>query len=437
MAKLSRRGLLKTGAALAVSSAATVNATTKADAADRAGAKYNWGHSIDFGEQYFVRSEEILSNIRRTELPLIGDVSSRMAQCVAKGGKVFYDAYVGHMGNFECLEENKGNPGLITSNPKSVKPELLQAGDILVTSNVNAKVKVARDRGVYVVGVPVCYIDHEGAPRGFVTPNENGWLLADTSSVILKSYIPHTQGIVDCPQVPEMKICPSAASPLASLFWMVQCELANKIKNSGAKAVDKSAAFLDVILSRLRDAYRRQKDYIFDQTPTVAKRIAAGAGYHCTSDHAGVAREASGIANGPMMTNANRKKMKKGDVYLLATIEPDSPKILEEAKQARELEMFIISIAPASSAALRKQSDVFIDNLCPEGGGLLDVAGFPTKIGTAGGILNNLLMWIFTAQFIDEMVRRGHIPWFFMGLHQVGGKEYNQGVRPCFLQQGF
>ena len=34
-------------------------------AADRAGAKYNWGHSMDFGEQYYVRIHEILDHSLR------------------------------------------------------------------------------------------------------------------------------------------------------------------------------------------------------------------------------------------------------------------------------------------------------------------------------------------------------------------------------------
>ncbi len=58
---------------------------------------------------------------------------------------------------------------------------------------------------------------------------------------------------------------------------------------------------------------------------------------------------------------------------------------------------------------------MFIDNFCPEGGGSLDIPGFPEKVATVGGILNNWLMWIFTAQFIDEMVRAGWVPWFWMG----------------------
>ena len=58
-------------------------------------------------------------------------------------------------------------------------------------------------------------------------------------------------------------------------------------------------------------------------------------------------------------------------------------------------------------------------------------------MATAGDIINNWLMWIFTAQFVDEMVRRGWVPWFWMGGFRVGGGEYNNANRPFFLEQGF
>jgi len=437
MLKMSRRNVLKTGAALAAGTAAMGSGVRYADAADRAGAKYNWGHAMDFGEQYYVRILEILESIRRNEMQLIGEISSRMADTVKKGGRVWYDAYIGHMGSTECLEENKGNPRIFTSNSDKIKYDQMKPGDVLATNNVNENVRTARDSGVYVVGIPVNYVDNEWTPRGFVHPNPNNWMLGDTSSAILQSYIPYTQGIVDCPEIPEMKLCPSSANSLCSLFWMFQCEVANKLKNPKAKPVDKSAEFLDTVIGHLRDIYRLQKDYMFDYAPTVAKLIGNGGNYHCTTDHGGVQSESNGVAMGPMMTNAFRDKMKKGDVHLVATIEPDSQKIVDEAKKAKEMGMFVVAIAPGNSIQIRRSSDVFIDNLSPEGGGLIDIPGLSEKVGTVGGIMNNMLMWIFTAQFIDEMVRRGWIPWFWMGFYQVGGGEYDDAIKQFFQRQGF
>ncbi len=437
MSKLSRRNLLKSGAVLAAGTAALGTGVRHADAADRAGSKYNWGHTMDFGEQYYVRVNEILESIRRNEMNLIGDISSRMAETKKKGGTVWYDAYVGHMGTIECLEENKGNPRIIKSNPKDIKHDQMKSGDVLVTNSVNENVRGARDRGAYVVGVPVNYIDNEWTPRGFVTPNVNNWLLGDVSSVILQSYVPYTQGVVDCPEIPEMKICPSSANSVCSLYWMFQAELANKMKNPKAKPVDKSAEILDTVLSRVAEAYRLQKNAMFDNAATVAKLIGSGGYYHVTSDHGGVQSEANGVAMGPMMTNAFRGKMKKGDVHLVATIEPDSQKIIDEAKKAKEMGQFVVSIAPGNSIQIRRYSDLFIDNLSPEGGGLLTIPGFTEKVGTVSGVINNFLMWIFTAQFLDEMVRRGWVPWFWMGFYQTGGREYDEAIKQFFQKQGF
>ena len=437
MPKLSRRNVLKSGALLAAGTAALGGGVRYADAADRAGSKYNWGHTMDFGEQYYIRVSEILESIRRNEMNLIGDISSRMAETVKKGGKVWYDAYVGHMGYIECLEENKGNPRIITSNPDNIKHDQMKSGDVLVTNAVNENVRGAREKGVYVVGVPVNYIDNEWTPRGFVNPNVNNWLLGDVSSIILQSYVPYTQGVVDCPEVPEMKICPSAANSMCSLYWMFQAELANKLKNPKAKPVEKSAEVLDTVLSRVAEAYRLQKNTMFDQAATVAKLIGNGGNYHMTSDHGGVQSEANGVAMGPMMTNAFRDKMKKGDVHMVATIEPDSQKIIDEAKKAKDMGQFVVAIAPGNSLKIRQYSDLFIDNLSPEGGGLLQIQGFAEKVGTVGGVINNFLMWIFTAQFIDEMVRRGWVPWFWMGFYQVGGKAYDEAIKQFFQKQGF
>ena len=439
MPKFSRRNVLKSGAALAAGAAAMGSGVRSADAADRAGSRYNWGHTVAFGEQYYVRIAEMLESIRQNEMKLIGDISTRMAETLKNGGNVFMHAQAGHMGYIEFKEENKGNPRILKSSTvwNGGDYDKMKPGDVLMTNYVNENVRKARDSGVYVVGVPVCYVDNEWAPRGFVTPNPNNWLLGDVSSIILQSYIPYTQGIIDCPEIPEMKLCPSAASVLCSLFWMFQGETANKFKNKNAKPVDKSSEFLATVLSRLHEGYRHQKDYMFDTAATVAKLIGNGAYYHVTSDHTGVQSESNGVAMGPRMTNAFRKNMKKGDVHLLATIEPDSQKIIDEAKKAREMGMFVVSIAPANSLKIRFYSDVFIDNLSPEGGGFMQIPGFPEKIGTVGGIVNNMLMWIFTGQFIDEMVRRGWVPWFSIGGYTVGSGPYNKAMEQFFRKQGF
>ncbi len=442
--KILRRDFLKSGTALV--SGSTVGRCL--EAADRAGSKYNWGHTMDFGQQYHVRMMDIMEMIRRNEMDLIGDLSSRMAECLAKEGNVWMQSQMGHMPTNEFSQDHEANPQFLKSSTsldvKTHRYDRMQPGDVLMTNYVNEQVRAVRDRGVYVIGVPVCYIDNESAPRGYVVPNANDWLLGDVSSVILQSYIPYTQGIVDCPEIPEMKICPSSSNSLCSLYWMFQAEVASKFTNKTARYVDKSALFLDTLLERISRAYSQQKDYLFDHAPAVAKRIGNGAHYHAFSDPGAVSHEATGVAMGPMMTNAFSGLLKggaadrtKGDVFLLACTEPDSPVVVKKAQESRENGMFVVSIGPGNSAQLRKYSDVFIDNFSPEGHGLIEIAGLDKKVATVGDIINNWLMWIFTAQFVDEMVRRGWVPWFWMGGFRIGGGPYNTANLPFFMDQGF
>ena len=440
MSTLSRRNALKSGAVLAAGiTTGSGAAVRRAHAASVPSPEHTWGHTVDFGEQYHTRMMSIMESIRRTEMGLIGDLSSRMADTLKKGGNVWMQAQAGHMGYIEFKEENKGNPHILRSGTtwNGGDYDQMKSGDVLMTNYVNEEVRAARDKGVYVVGVPVCYVDNEWAPRGFVSPNVNDWLLGDVSSIILQSYIPYHQGIVDCPQIPEMKLCPSAANSLNSLYWMFQAEVANKFKNVRAKHIDFSAQYLDTLLARITDACHKQKDVIFGTAATVAKFIGRGSHYHVASDHGGVASESNGVAMGPMMTNAFRRDRKKGDVQLVATIEPDSPKMIETAKDAKDTGMFVVAIAPGNSNRLRLTADVFIDNLSPEGGGFFTIKGFDEKVSTIGGVMNNWLMWVFTAQFVDEMVRRGWIPWFYIGGYTEGGGDYNNVAKRFFRQQGF
>jgi len=439
MGTLSRRNVLKTGALLTAGVTGLGSGVSYVDAADRAGARYNWGHTIDFGEQYYRNMKVIIEQIKSNEMELIGDLTSRMAEAVKKGGNGWMQAQAGHMGYIEFDEKHKGNPGILKSHLSwnGGDYDKMKSGDVLMTNYVNEDVRAAKDKGVYVIGVPVNYVDNEWAPRGFTSPNVNDWLLGDVSNVILQSYIPYHQGIVDCPQIPEMKICPSAANSLNSLYWMFQAEVANKVKNRKAKHVDYSLRYIDTILERITKAYHHQKNYMFDNAPTVAKMIGAGGHFHVRSEHKGVEAESNGIAMGPMMTNAFRNDKKKGDVHLFATIEPDDATIVKEAKDAKDMGMFVVSIAPGNSNELRKHSDVFIDNLSPEGGGMFEIKGIDERVSTAGGVMNNWLMWIFTSQFVDEMVRRGWIPWFWIGGYTVGGSDYNKAARQFFFKQGF
>jgi hypothetical protein len=41
------------------------------------------------------------------------------------------------------------------------------------------------------------------------------------------------------------------------------------------------------------------------------------------------------------------------------------------------------------------------------------------------------------AQFVDEMCRRGAVPYFWMGGYRCGGGNYNEVIHPFFLERGY
>ena len=45
-------------------------------------------------------------------------------------------------------------------------------------------------------------------------------------------------------------------------------------------------------------------------------------------------------------------------------------------------------------------------------------------------------MYMLTAQFVDEMCRRGAVPYFFMGAYR-DGSDYNSVMRPFCLERGY
>ena len=59
------------------------------------------------------------------------------------------------------------------------------------------------------------------------------------------------------------------------------------------------------------------------------------------------------------------------------------------------------------------------------------------KVSPASGILNNLILHFITAQFVDEMCRRGAVPYFWMGGYWQGGMEYNGLMGQFCRERGY
>ena len=93
-------------------------------------------------------------------------------------------------------------------------------------------------------------------------------------------------------------------------------------------------------------------------------------------------------------------------------------------------------LLPQSVQTIHKSCDVYFDDRCDEVAGVIPIPGLPDKVCPATGILNNVIMYMLTAQFVDEMCRRGAVPYFFMGAYR-DGSDYNSVMRPFCLERGY
>ena len=405
--------------------------------------EHTWGHTLPFSEAYYQEATRRLRKLHADAEKFAG-IAHKGAESLRAGGKVYTDAAVGHMPPAEMDGEREGNPAQIHCCGHGLSPEdyaTLTAGDVLITNHVNAAVRLARDAGVFVVGLPTAYVNNSTTPPGKVHPNENDWLLEDVSSVVLDTHIPWDQGIVRVPQVPEMPVFPVSSNLTCSIHWMLTAEVARALASGDQPNGDTGREYLDILFERLDAVHREDMEEIGLQAIVVAKRIIDGGRFFVRSRNGGVQGDSNSVAQGLKMTNAfDMRPAAEGgdqDTFVIAAVSADDPQELEWAEQARANGNHIIGIGPANGDALGPQCDVFFSNRCAEAAGVIEVAGVAESICPATGILNNIILHLLTAQFVDEMCRRGAVPYFYMGAYRKGGSEYNALVEDFFRERGY
>ncbi len=454
MAKLNRRKMIQTGALLGGGVAAgrwlEIPAAAHSGESDcRWQQEYTFGHTVLFMEEYYQGTLDILG-AQSGELDQIGDLTSRAASLVRKGGTVWTSMNLGHMPYYEQKDDRRGSPGIMKTHSTSLGAEKdfdqMQKGDIVFTNRANKAVLAARERGVYVVCVTINYWNNEFRPPGYNHPSHgcpDGLMLKDVSNEILHSHTPYEQGLVHAPEIPEFAICPSSGTGSGSIHWMLNAEIANKLAHPNAKAVDKSAQYLRVLTERV-ERTRSHFDRIRETTAIMAERVRAGGRWFGKSiEHPGFESEFH-VASGVAVVNfgnwdANRKK----NVMFINSISPAYP---EEVKLALEKQVegaYVVGVGPASTdgvvphGRLIDVADAGFDNFSPESGGVIKIAGQSKSICPTSGIVGNVIQQMIIAQWADEMVRRGSVPYFLFGVYREGGREYNAAMRPFFEKQGF
>ncbi len=457
MKPVSRRGALRAGGVIGAGLASGgLTATRRAEAMSKQGGigldgEYTFGHTSLFMDQYYDGTIEILSGIRG-DFDQIGDLTNRAVKVLKNGGTVWTSMNIGHMPFYEQADGRRGNPRVLrhhVKNPlklehENVRWDMLKSGDMVFTNYCSRDVKAARDRGVYVVSVTVNYTNNEFRPADFANPNEDNLLLSDVSNEILHSHVPYNQGLVQAPEIPEMTICPSTVTGSGAIHWILSAEISEKLERSNAPNISVGEQYLDILTERI-ERVREHRDAIRATAVEMTRRIRDGGRWFARSlEHPGFQSELTGVASGPMIVNwGDWEKTKDRNVMLIGAISPAYQEEIALAREKKAEGAYVIGVGPASldgdvpSERLIDSADSGFDNFSPESGGVIADPKSGSQICPTSGIVGDVIQQMICAQWTDEMVRRGSVPYYWMGFFQNGGRPYDDGIRMFFERQGF
>jgi uncharacterized phosphosugar-binding protein len=406
--------------------------------------EHTWGHTIAFGEAYYQRATQLLQKIRQ-DTAIMAEVAARCVDALRAGHKVYANITTGHMPGEELANDREGNPAPFEfSGADSCSPEqfeAMQEGDVLLTNQVGDPVLQARQVGVYVVVFTTAYVTHCDTPAGQVHPNPNNWMPEDVASRVVDSHIPWEQGLVHIPEVPEMAVFPGSGIGSCTIHWMITAEVSHALATGTTPDGQIGRQYADILLERLEQIHIQDIDQINEVAEKIAKRIIDGGYYFLRSRNGGVQSEANGVAQGLMLCNGfePRPAAEGGDkdIFLIAAVSADDPQDLQWADEARANGNYIIGIGPSDNDSLRQRCDDYFDDRCGEKAGVIAIPGRDDQVCPATGILNNIIAYTLTAQFVDEMCRRGAVPYFYMGFYRLLGTDYNNVLRPFFAARGY
>ena len=397
---------------------------------------------MSFMAKYHQGTMDILARLGNG-LDLIAELASRAAEVTRAGGTLWTSMDLGHMPVYEQAADRRGNPGLLT-NHRDFAP--LARGDMVFTHHCDPEVLAARERGVYVVCVTSNYQDNDNRQAGFTEgspSNPDRLMLKDVSNAILHSHVPYTQGLVQVPEIPEFTICPSSTTGSGTLHWLLNAEIANRLANPEGRETQAGAEYLRVLTERVRRV-AGHTDRIAAAADIMSDRVLSGGRWFARSvEHPGFQTEFN-VASGPRMVNwGDWEATTQSNIMLISAISPAYPEEVELAREKRTEGAYTIGIGPNAlddhvpEECLIDMVDAGFDNLSPESGGVIEIPGREGAICPTSGIVGNVIQQMITAQWTEEMARRGSVPTFMRGFYQAGGREYNDAMEPVFEQRGY
>ncbi len=403
-----------------------------------------------FFEQYHSGTMAILTGLRDTQLGLIRREMATAYKLAKDGGTIYSQITSGHFPVEETAEDRIGQPNVLTYFERGAKEDkyaAIKAGDMIITNTINLNNIPARDRGVRVVAVTVNYYPFSKTPpeQGYQIEYDGKLLkIEDTASVTIDSQTPWYNGLVTTAKSAPFPLLPGGGLAQAAVYWLCAAELAGLKANKGdASKGDWARDFIDTCIDRAImvgcdcPKYKAVGE-------TLADLVLAGAAWHVYGTNHALVSDAVGVANGPMITRRYKAEdVKSGDIVMIGAYSAGNSEEIAVARECRRKGAYVVAITPfstdgdSSGDCIYKEADAAFNSYSPESWGVVNIGGRGRKVCPTSGVIGDLVMWLIFAAWLEEMERRGNMPYFWQGFFMKNGRENNDRLLPYYRQRGY
>lgn len=150
------------------------------------------------------------------------------------------------------------------------------------------------------------------------------------------------------------------------------------------------------------------------------------------------------VAGGTMIADIyqdHKDNLKANDLVLIGAISPDNADEIKVAKAAKKVGAYTVAFGPfdkgKQGSRLSDFVDVAINTHSGDGAGMLEFEGYKEKVCPVSGLSGDLVLWMLTAQWTDDMVHAKETPYFWQNYQAVGGVEYDDVTYAKYEKRGF
>jgi len=456
--KINRRRFFTESAALGVGAAASMAHVSSAEAEVTAAFATDFeAPEKSFIDQYYDGMLEIAEGTRNESIGTIGQAMEKAYETMRNGGTVHCRLQTGHFVMFAASSDLRGQPNLLpnTRQPRGTQVEM-KKGDFYISNGGGGRGGDLREQGIYVVGLTCNYSKFAETPPGFLR-NDDRPAVEEVSDLVIDTHVPYYNGLVNAPQIPGFRICPSSGNAMMLVYWACTASLANLIGTKGkGSSTEPAEKYLDMAINRIKmiGTDRPKIDMVAEKWADLVLgkkarlllygRPQLGEPYDGCKNM--FVNESYIVASGSMIARRYDQfddQLKEGDIVLIGSVDSNDPSEINVARHARSVNAYTTAFTSygldgdSSGVHLFKEVDAAFNNYSDESEGVMEIKGFDKKICPLSGITGNVIHWMLMAAWTDHMARRGEMPYYYQGFHERDGQAYDKLAEPLYFERGY